>query len=99
MKASDFLDAGLLKGPHHQVGDAVGTDGAFNSYAIASHFGEFTAPSTSIAVVRIHEIGALVSLQDVNKALVAAGAAGDALVGMGGGALHVVKHPVDTAKG
>jgi hypothetical protein len=40
-----------------------------------------------------------VSLQDVNKALVAAGAAGDALVGMGQGALNVVKHPVDTVKG
>src|SRR5260370_25114800 len=94
LKAEDFLDAALLKGPHHQVEDKVVSDGVFNTYTITSQYGTFRVEGTSLAVLRIHEIGVIAQLKEVDKAAVAAGGNAASVAGVGKGGVHVVTHAV-----
>ncbi len=99
LKASDFLDAALLKGPNHQLEDNVATDGVFNTYVITSKFGTWKVQSTSLAATRVHEIGAIAQLKEVDKIAVAAGGIAHGAVDVGKGVVSVVTHPVDTVTG
>ena len=99
LKASDFLDAAVLKGPHYQVEEKVVSDGVFNTYTITSDYGTFRVEGTSMAALRIHEIGAITQLMEVDKIAVAAGAVASSVVGVGKGVIHVVTNPVGTVKG
>jgi hypothetical protein len=99
LKAADFLDAAILKGPHHQIEDLVASDGVFNTYTITSEYGTFRVEGTSLAVLRVHEIGAIAQLKEVDKIAVAAGAVAASVVDVGKGVIHVVTNPVGTAKG
>jgi hypothetical protein len=99
LKASDFLDAALLKGPNHQVEENVATDGVFNTYVITSKFGIWKVQGTSLAATRVHEIGAIAQLKEVDKIAVAAGGIAHGAVDVGKGVVSVVTHPVDTVTG
>jgi hypothetical protein len=99
LKAGDFLDAALLKGPHHEVEDKVVSDGVFNTYTIKSEYGTFRVEGTSLAALRVHEIGAIAQLKEVDKIAVAAGAVAASVVDVGKGVIHVVTNPVGTVKG
>ena len=67
LKASDFLDAAILKGLHHQVEEKVVSDGVFNTYTVTSDYGTFKVEGTSLAALRVHEIGAIAQLKEVDK--------------------------------
>src|SRR5438552_2660471 len=99
LKASDFLDAAILQGPHHQIEEKVESDGVFNTYTITSTYGTFRVEGTSLAVLRVHEIGVIAQLKEVDKAAVAAGAIAGSVVDVGKGVVHVVTNPVATVSG
>jgi hypothetical protein len=99
LKASDFLDAALLKGPDYIVEEKVSSDGVFNTYTITSNFGTWKVQSTSLAATRVHEIGAIAKLKEVDKIAVAAGGIAHGAVDVGKGVVSVVTHPVDTVTG
>ncbi len=99
LKASDFLDLSLLKGPNHQVEEQVVSDGVFNTYTITSKFGTWKVQGTSLAATRVHEVGAIAQLMEVDKIAVAAGGIAASAVGIGKSAVHVVTHPVETITG
>jgi hypothetical protein len=99
LKASDFLDADLLRGDNYAVDEKVTNDGLFNTYTIQSEFGTFQPRSNSLVRIRIHEMGAIAQLKEVDKVAVAAGAAVDSVADMGKGAYHLVTNPVETATG
>ena len=99
LKASDFLDATLLKGPNHQVEEKVVSDGVFNTYTVTSSFGTWRVESTSLAAARVHEIGAIAQLKEVDKIAVAAGGIAHGAIDVGKGAVNIVTHPVETVTG
>ena len=99
LTATALLGAAGVKGPHYQVGDAVRTDEYFHEFTIASDYGAFEAIGRSELAVRIHEIGALASLDDVSKTQVFLSAAGQSVVNVGKGAAAVVTNPEGTVKG
>src|SRR6266508_1541899 len=99
LKASDFLDAALLKGPDYIVEEKVSGDGVFNTYTITSNFGTWKVQSTSLAATRVHEIGAIAKLKEVDKIAVAAGGIAHGAVDVGKGVASIVTHPVDTVTG
>jgi hypothetical protein len=99
LKASDFLDASLLKGPDYIIEENVSNDGVFNTYTVTSNFGTWKVQSTSLAATRAHEVGAIAKLKEVDKIAVAAGGIAHGAVDIGKGAVAVVTHPVDTVKG
>jgi hypothetical protein len=99
LNAEDFLGAALLTGPHHHVEGEVKSDGVFNTYTITSDYGTFRVEGTSLAELRVHEIGAIAQLKEVDKIAVAAGGIAGSVVDAGKGVVHVVTNPVGTVKG
>lgn len=99
LKASDFLDASLLRGPDYIIEEKVSNDGVFNTYTVTSNFGTWNVQSTELAATRAHEVGAIAKLREVDKIAVAAGGIAKGAVNIGKGAVAVVTHPVDTVKG
>lgn len=99
LRAGDFLDPVILKGPHHRIDDQVVSDGVFNTYTITSDYGTFRVEGTSLAALRAHEIGAIARLKEVDKIAVAAGAVAASVVDVGKGVVHVVTNPVGTITG
>lgn len=99
LRASEFLEPEMLRGDNFSVNQKVTNDGLFNTYTIQSAFGTFEPHSTSLAKVRIHEIGAIAQLKEVDKIAVAAGAAVNQVEQMGEGTLHLITNPAETAQG
>jgi hypothetical protein len=98
-KAGDLLTPAVARGAHHQVGDAVRTDGYFHEFTMTSEFGAFDAIGRTMLAVRIQEVDALAALRDVSKTEVFLEAAGQSVVKVGQAAANVVTDPVSTAKG
>jgi hypothetical protein len=98
-KAADLLSPAVARGAHYQVGDDVRTDGYFHEFTMTSEFGAFEAIGRTMLEVRIQEIDALATLQDVSKTEVFLAAAGQSVVKIGKTAANVVIDPVGTAKG
>lgn len=99
LKASALLDASQVAGPHHKVSEDVATPGFFHVFSITSDYGPFEAEGRTQLAVRLQEIGALASLQDVSKSEVFMKAAGESLVNVGKGAANAVTDPGGTVKG
>ncbi len=99
LKASDFLEPGLLKGPNHEVEEKVVSDAVFNTYVIDSLYGPYPTQGSSLVAIRVREIDAIAQLDQVDKAAVAAGAILASVVDMGKGVLNVVTNPVGTVTG
>jgi len=66
LRAANVLPPELRTGPHHEVEDAVATDGFMRIYSIASDFGEFEAYGDEMLRTRVAEIQALALLQDLS---------------------------------
>jgi len=66
LRAADVLPPELRSGPHHQVEDAVATDGFMRIYSIASDFGEFQARGDAMLHTRVAEIQALATLRELS---------------------------------
>src|SRR5262249_27164552 len=99
LKAADFLGASLLKGPDYEVEEKAVSDGIFNTYTITSKFGTWKVQGTNLAAIRVHEVGAIAQLKEVDKVAVAAKGIGKGAVNVGKGAVAVVTHPVETITG
>jgi hypothetical protein len=67
LRASELLSPALRSGPHHQVDEAVSTDGLLYMYRVSSEFGEFDARGEDRLRVRIHEIEVLAHLRDERR--------------------------------
>ena len=65
--ATELLGAGALKGAHYTIAQPVRTEQFFHAFTIDSTYGQFEALGRSELAVRIHEIKALASLEDVSK--------------------------------
>lgn len=98
-QASKILSAGLVKGPHHTVAEAVKADGFYQEFHIASSYGEMDAEGRTVLKTRLVEVDALARLDEVSKGEVFAKAAGGAVLNVGKGVSAVVKDPEGTAKG
>jgi hypothetical protein len=66
LRAADVLPPELRSGPHHQVEDAVATDGFMRIYSINSDFGEFQACGDEMLRTRVAEIQALAALRQLS---------------------------------
>jgi hypothetical protein len=99
LKAADFLEASLMKGPDYEVEEKVVSDGIFNTYTVNSKFGIWKVQGTNLAAIRVHEVGAIAKLKEVDKIAVAAGGVAKGALNVGKGAVTVVTHPVETITG
>ena len=59
--------AGLLKGPLHTVAEPVTLDGYFGRFVIESKFGSFSVVGVNMLGVRVNELQAIATLQEVEK--------------------------------
>jgi hypothetical protein len=66
LRAADVVPPELRSGPHHQLEDAVATDGFMRIYSIASDFGEFQAYGDAMLRTRVAEIQALATLRELS---------------------------------
>lgn len=97
-RAGDLLPPELIEGEDFRVLDEIGNYDSLNIYRIESDFGELEAYGELEFRVRLREIKATRELQEVSRAKVAAGSAGQAVVGTGKAVGQVAAHPVRTAK-
>jgi len=97
--AAQLLSPAELRGPHHTIADVVQTEGYYHEFRIQSDFGTFDAAGRSMLAVRLHEVEALATLDDVSKTEVFLKSAGTSVVNVGKGVANVVTDPADTAKG
>jgi hypothetical protein len=98
-KASALLGPSQLQGPHHKIAEEVDGSGYFYGFRVLSEYGEFDAPGRSMLAVRLREVGALASLEEVSKSEVFLKAAGTSVVNVGKGVANAATKPVETAKG
>jgi hypothetical protein len=98
-KASELLQPGEIKGPHHSIGDQVPTPGFFHEFTLGSDFGELEAEGLSLLRTRLAEVRALADLGEVSKSKVFLDAAGRSLESVGKSLVNVAKDPEGTAKG
>lgn len=99
VSAADILPAELLKSEHHEVDDAVRSDGYLNYYVIRSDFGDFEVASDLMLQLRIREIEALVELDATSKTGVFIKAAADAGVGQIKTITQFATNPIKTVIG
>ena len=59
--------AALLKGPLHAVAEPVTLDGYFGRFVIESKFGNFSVVGANLFGVRVNELQAIATLQDVES--------------------------------
>lgn len=97
--ASALLPPALVRGPHHTVDEPVRTAEYFHEFSLSSPAGHFRADGLSQVPIVVHEIDALVSLQEVSKTEVFLAAAGRSVVNVGKGAAAAVTDPAATARG
>lgn len=97
--ATGLLGASRVKGKHYQVSETVRTEQFFHQFVLSSTYGSFEAIGRTQLAVRLQEIAALATLEDVSKTEVFLAAAGQSVVNVGRGAAAAVKDPAATAKG
>jgi hypothetical protein len=98
LKASVLLPAALLKGPKHEVLEAVKCDGFLTAYQVRSAYGTWPAVDREMLVVRVEEVYALDKLSDVSKTEIFAKAFGAAAEQKARAVGKAVTDPVGTAK-
>ncbi|MBW2314826.1 MAG: hypothetical protein JRH10_11600 [Deltaproteobacteria bacterium] len=97
--AAEVLPPDLLKGPHYRVHEAVGSDGFLNLYTVESDFGVFEVAGDDLLRVRIHEIGALAELDQMQKRDEFAKAVTKGLKSPFVAAWNLIRDPVDSIRG
>ena len=98
-KASDVIGDKLLRGEYHVVDDAVRNDGYLNYYVLRSDYGDWEVTGTALLAVRVREVEALATLDDVSKTDVFVKAAADAGIGQLKTVKQFATHPVESVKG
>lgn len=63
LRASELLPPELIRGPHHQVAEEVGSDGFQPVFQVSSEFGSFEARGIDALQERVREIDALAALR------------------------------------
>jgi hypothetical protein len=66
LRASDLLSPGLLRGPHHRVGERVLNDGCLNIYTLYTEYGRMQVVSTPMLRKRIGEMNAIAFMEQVD---------------------------------
>jgi hypothetical protein len=67
LSAAELAPPELLRGEHFRVEDSVPTDGFLAWFTIASDFGTFEAAGPGMLEIRVHEVGALATLEKLEK--------------------------------
>jgi len=65
--ARTFLDAKIIKGPHHTVRDRVSTDGYLHRFTVDSDFGVFKVTGDSALRKLVKEIAAIAALREIKQ--------------------------------
>jgi len=99
LRASELLPPELLRGPHHQVREEVASDGFLHLYVIDSDFGRFDVAGDDLLRVRVHEIGALAQLAEMQKRDEFAKAMAQGLKSPFVAAWNLIRDPVDSIVG
>lgn len=99
LKASKLLPQDIVKGKLYTVEEKVLNDGYLNTYTIDSQYGKFTAVSTPMVYVRIHEINTIAEIDKIDLG----DEFGDSVKQSGkslvSGVKNLVTDPVDTLGG
>jgi hypothetical protein len=98
LKASDLLPASLLKGPKHEVAQAVKGDGFLTAFTVRSPFGQWEAVDQEMLELRVAEVYALDRLSEFSTSEVFAAAVARAAEQKAKAVANVVSDPVGTAK-
>ena len=98
-QASKVLPATIARGPHHTVSEEVKAEGFYQTFHIASDFGDMDAEGRTVLRTRVSEIDALARLDEVSKTEIFAKAAGGAVLNVDRGLVSAVKDPGATVKG
>lgn len=99
LTAAQILSPNLFSGEYHRVDDAVRSDGYLNYYVLRSDYGDFEVAGTTLLAVRVREVEALATLDDVSKTGVFIEAAADAGVGSLKSIKQFATHPVESVTG
>jgi len=67
LRAADLVPQALLSGPHHRLDEPVPTDGFLATFQVHSDFGDFQVRSLELLAARIHELGAIAELQEIEN--------------------------------
>ncbi len=99
LRASDLFPPEVIASDHHAVRDAVATDGFFHIYVIDSDFGRFEAAGDIELRLRVQEIRALATLEQLRDeaAYAAAELSADEVPFVE--RWHLIEEPVDTMAG
>ena len=97
--ASTFLDAKILKGPHHTVRDRVSTDGYLHRFTVDSDFGVFKVAGDSALRKLVKEFAAIAALREIKQSDVFGEAVKSAAKAPFQFAGDLIEDPVDTIEG
>jgi hypothetical protein len=67
LAGSELAPAALLKGPLHTVAEPVTLEGFFGRFVIESKFGKFSVAGVNMLAVRVNELQAIETLQEVQR--------------------------------
>jgi hypothetical protein len=67
LPGAELAPAALLKGPLHTVAEPVTLEGYFGRFLIESKFGKFSVAGVNMLAVRVNELQAIETLQEVQK--------------------------------
>ncbi len=99
LKAHEILPPELLEGEYFSVHEDVPTYGFTNHYTITSPFGTFEADGDDMLPIRINEIQAIATLQEIKKTAAFGNATKRAATGSAKGVWNLITHPVSTISG
>jgi hypothetical protein len=67
LAGSELAPAALLKGPLHTVAEPITLEGFFGRFVIESKFGKFSVAGVNMLAVRVNELQAIETLQEVQR--------------------------------
>ena len=67
LAGSVLAPASLLKGPLHTVAEPISLEGFFGRFVIESKFGKFSVAGVNMLAVRVNELQAIETLQEVQR--------------------------------
>ena len=98
LNAADILPKDLLQGENYKIKSEVKNDGIFNTYELDTDYGQITVESDSILKLRIAELKALKSMEELQQSEAFVEAVGNSAKGTIKGAGKMVTSPVETSK-
>ena len=99
LQASGVLSDRLRKGEYHRVDENVRSDGFLNYYVLRSDYGDWEVTSTPLLALRVREVEALATLDDLSRTEVFIKAAADAGIGQLKAIKEFATHPIETITG